>query len=282
MAAWMVNNTVGESPLWHTAEHALYWIDVREQLLLRLTPETQLLTRWQLPEVVGAAGFFDDRTLYLSLQHRVAEFDCVKGTLREVAMVEPHHPCNRLNDGKVSPSRRWYVFGSMHDRPEREATGALYCMSRSGVVTQLVDGLAVCNGIAWSHDGATLYFSDSHRGLIWRASWSEAAGTMGNVRLFATLTDATGRPDGACVDRTDTYWSAGVSAGVLNRFDANGAQLSSLPLPCRAPTMMCFAGDDESIAYVTSLVRPTWRERHPFDGALIELSFDRMTTNSVA
>ncbi|MES2613737.1 MAG: SMP-30/gluconolactonase/LRE family protein [Pseudomonadota bacterium] len=270
---WPVGNRVGESPAWHAGEQALYWIDVRGQQVLRLEPARQRLTRWQLPEVVGALALWGDGTVRLALRKHIVDLDLQTGLLRTVCSLAPHEPPgNRLNDGKRSPSGRWFIVGSMDDRQDKQASGGLYCVSNGGAVRQLHAGLVVANGIAWSPDAHTLYFSDSFRGQVWQAAWNEAEGTMGEPRPFADLGEAEGRPDGAQVDGAGRYWSAGVSAGAINILAASGERQDRIALPCRAPTMCAFgpAGD----LWVTSLVRPGW-EPTAHDGALLRLQVSR-------
>jgi sugar lactone lactonase YvrE len=266
---WPVGNRVGESPVWHAGEQALYWIDVRGPQLLRLQPGSHRITRWELPDVVGAVALKRGHLAWLALRHALVEIDLHSGRLRQVAAVEEELPHNRLNDGKTSPSGRWFVFGSMDDRPQKEATGGLYRADAAGRVEKLADGLVVANGIAFSNDGRTLYFSDSARGLVMSASWDESHGSMGRAHIIAMLGEELGRPDGAVVDAEDCYWSAGVSAGVLHRLDPNGRVRQRLPLPCRAPTMCAYGGRDAGTLFVTSLVRPHWEARGPCDGALL-------------
>jgi sugar lactone lactonase YvrE len=49
------------------------------------------------------------------------------------------------------------------------------------------------------------------------------------------------------------YWSAGISAGVLNRWTPDGKLDRQITLPCVAPTMPCFGGPDMRTVFVTSL-----------------------------
>jgi sugar lactone lactonase YvrE len=265
LQAWRVGNRVGESPCWDPSTQTLLWIDVRAPALLRLDPETNALTRWTLPEVVGAMGLAAEGRVVLALRRRLALFDMGSGRLEDLLEVadEPEH--NRLNDGKVSPSGRWFVFGSMDDRAtDKPATGALYRAAMDGGVQRLVpsapaaEGLTVANGIAFSPDARTIYHADSHAGRVWQAPWDEITGTMGQAGLLCSPDEAAGRPDGAAVAADGSYWSAGVSAGCLNRYGAQGELLEKLPLPCRAPTMPCFGGADLRTLFVTSLVRPGW------------------------
>jgi sugar lactone lactonase YvrE len=267
--AWFVGNQVGESPVWCQAEDALFWIDVRAPQLLRLCTKSAMLTRWVLPDVVGALALAGTDNVLLALRHSLVQMSLLSGLIVELAAVETDRPDNRLNDGKVSPSGRWFVFGSMDDRPQKQATGSLYRAANDGKVEKLFDGLFVANGIAWKQDASEIYFSDSHRGLLMRAGWDESTGLMGQPSVVSQLNEVLGRPDGACVDANDGYWSAGVSAGVLNLIDTDGSVARRIDLPCQAPTMCTFGEADAQTMFVTSLVRPHWANPGRWDGALL-------------
>lgn len=274
LRAWTVNNRVGESPTWDARTQTLLWIDVRAPEVLRLEPGSSMVTRWRLPEVVGALGLAQGGAVVLALMRSLALLDLKSGLLSPLLTIEEEPEGNRLNDGKVSPSGRWFVFGSMDDRAERkQATGALYCAGGDRSVRRLIGGLTVANGIAWTPDGALIFFSDSHAGKVWKASWDEEHGSVGRPELFCESGEGAGRPDGAAVDLDGNYWSAGVSAGRLNRFDPLGNRQSSFALPCRAPTMPCFGAEDLDRIFVTSLVRAGWVPgTETLDGALFSFS----------
>jgi sugar lactone lactonase YvrE len=269
--AYDVLNRVGESPAWSNSESALYWIDVRGQELLRLHPESLRLDRWALPDVVGAMVLCESGSVWLAMRHSLASLDPRTGVCADIAQLDNEPRTNRLNDGKVSPTGKWLVFGSMDDRPVKEPTGSLYVSDGAGAIRRLHSGLVVCNGIAFNPEGSRIYFSDSARGLVMRADWDEASGVMGAPTLFCTLKESMGRPDGATVDDLGNYWSAGVSAGRLNQVNAAGQLMRTIDLPCRAPTMPTFGGVDGRTMFVTSLVRPEWTSLGPFEGALLAI-----------
>ena len=273
MFAWSIRNDVGESPVWDADAGRLFWIDIRAPAVLCLDPGTGALTRWLLPEVVGALGLAGDHRLVLALQHRLALLDTSTGMLLHVADIPGEAATNRLNEGKVSPSGRWFVFGSMDDRAsDKQPVGALYRAGVDGAVQRLFHGVTVANGIAWAPDGTSILFSDSFAGKIWRASWDEQHGIMGAPTLFATSVEEEGRPDGALMGMDGNYLSAGVSAGCLNTFDRHGNRVGQRALPVRAPTMPCIGGVDGSRLFVTSLVRPGWDISATLDGALVEMA----------
>lgn len=259
LTVWRVDNRVGEGPLWDASGQCLWWVDVRAPELLRLDPAAGVVSRWRLPEPVGALAQGDDGRLLLALRTQAWVFDPATQALTRFADVETDQPANRLNEGKVSPEGRWWLVGSMDDSPtNKQARGSLYRIDADGHVERLHTGLTIANGIAWSLGGTRLYFSDSFAGRVFEADWDEAAGRMSAPRVFVDSPEADGRPDGAVVDAQGHYLSAGVSAGCLNRFAPDGHLLHKLALPCRAPTMPCFGGATGQDLFVTSLVRPDW------------------------
>jgi hypothetical protein len=127
MQAWSVRNQVGESPVWDDDSQRLLWIDVRAPAVLRLEPASGALTRWMLPDVVGALGLAGGSRVVLALRRRLGLLDLDSGELRLLPAVQQEPAHNRLNEGKVSPGGRWFVFGSMDDSAgPKQPTGALY------------------------------------------------------------------------------------------------------------------------------------------------------------
>jgi sugar lactone lactonase YvrE len=261
---------VGESPVWDDATGRLWWVDIRAPALHRTDPATGATETWPLAEPVGSLGLCRSGAVLLALKSGIHRFDPRDGTLDLLAAPERDRPMNRLNDGKVSPEGRFLV-GSMDDRPEKAATGALWRLdpgARDCVL--LTEGLIVSNGLAWSADGRMLWHSDSRASVIWTWRYDPATGAITDRREVARPDAATGRPDGAAVDAEGGYWSAGVSAGRLNRWLADGTLERVIDLPVRAPTMPCFGGPDGRTLYVTSL-RPAASPPGSLDGCLLAL-----------
>lgn len=271
VVSYAVENRVGEGPCWHPEQQCLYWIDVRGQQLLRLNPVNGVVERWDVPEVVGALALCTGSEVCIALTHKLIKLNVNTGEMTDFVVIPGEPESNRLNDGKVSPSGRWFVFGSMDDRAQKEATGALYRVSATGEAHLLHTGLKVCNGIAWNVSATHLYFSDSSEGVLYRTEWDDVQGKIGQVETFALLDEAQGRPDGGAVDCADQYWSAGVSAGCINVLSPLGQLIEKIALPCRAPTMCAFGGTRGDELYVTSLIRPQWDSPGGHDGALLRI-----------
>ena len=68
---------LGESPLWHPREQALYWIDFYGPTVHRLDPATGAYRHWTLDAAptIGSLAFADDGRLLLALENGVYLFD---------------------------------------------------------------------------------------------------------------------------------------------------------------------------------------------------------------
>jgi sugar lactone lactonase YvrE len=243
---------VGESPVWDERIGKLYFVDINAPAVFRLTPETNGLERWDMPSSIGSLGLCTDGRLIVALRDGVHFFDPETGRFDFLVNPEPGIASNRLNDGKVGPDGAFWV-GTMDERPEKERVASLYRVGADGRVAKMVEGLLVSNGLAWSADGRTMWHSDSRQRFISVYDFDPATGAMANRRDVRTMSETDGRPDGAACDAEGFYWSAGVSAGRLNRIAADGAIVEQIEMPCPAPTMPCFGGPDLLTLYVTSL-----------------------------
>jgi sugar lactone lactonase YvrE len=267
---------LGESPVWSAEEQALYWVDIIGATLNRLDPGTGQNRSWQMPEAIGSCGLRAAGGAVVALRDGFHLFDFGTERLTFLSDPEADEPRTRFNDGKVSPDGRFWA-GTMDDNPDRQPIGALYRLDPDHSWRKMVDGLIVSNGLAWSADGRTMFHSDSRGQVINAYDYDPATGTIANKRVIARPTEEIGRPDGGATDMEGFYWSAGISAGVLNRWAPDGRLDRQIPLPCAAPTMPCFGGADMKTIFITSLRQNVSAEKlaaKPLSGGIFALEVE--------
>ena len=263
---------LGEGAFWHEGQQALYFVDIRKPALFRLDPKTDALQEWAMPEAIGSFGLCRDGRAIVALKSGVSFFDFATGGFEFIVNPEPDCATNRLNDGKVGPDGRFWV-GSMDDRAERQPTAGLFRIDHDGTCTRMLDGLTISNGLAWSPDGRTMYHSDTVVPSYLQAfDYDLVTGSISHQRIVRRLTNEEGRPDGAAMDREGCYWSAGVSAGCVNRISPAGEILARYNVPMAAPTMPCFGGPDYKTLFVTSLQND--RLGHDQPGTVVSFEVD--------
>jgi len=243
----------GESPCWDAGRQALYFVDMAAPAVLRLDPASGALQAWKMPAPIGSMGLCPDERAIVALKTGVHLFDFETGRLELVADPERGRPDNRLNDGKVGPDGSFWV-GSMSSASPQRADSRLFRIAADGTCTPMVvEGLTTSNGLAWSPDGRLMYHSDSRGKFLQVFDHDPQTGAIANARRLRDFDEAEGRPDGAAMDVEGYYWSAGVSAGCINRIAPDGRIVEKYLLPVAAPSMPCFGGPDLRTLYVTSL-----------------------------
>lgn len=250
-----------ESPFWDCESQSVWLVDMHAPTLIRISPGTGAKRTWPMPCTIGSFALCEDGDALVALRDGVYRLDLTRGNLTLFARPDPDRSDNRLNDGKASPEGRFWV-GSMNESIPRRPDAALYRIDPDGTCTRVLDGLYTSNGLAWSPDGRRMYHSDSRGKTLQVFDYDPSSGRISAARLIAQLSDHQGRPDGGTVDAEGFYWSAGPSAGVLNRFNTSGRLVERYRMPVAAPSMICFGGTDLSRIFVTSLAvrRPDYTE----------------------
>jgi sugar lactone lactonase YvrE len=267
---------LGESPVWSAEEQVLYWVDIIGAALHRLDPTTGQNRSWRMPESIGSAGLRVSGGAVVALRNGFHLFDFATERLTFLSDPEADEPRTRFNDGKVSPDGRFWA-GTMDDNPDRRPIGGLYRLDPDHSWHKMVEGMIVPNGLAWSADGRSMFHSDSRGQVINTYDYDLSTGTIANKRVLARPTEEIGRPDGGATDMEGFYWSAGISAGVLNRWAPDGRLDRQIPLPCAAPTMPCFGGPDLRTIFITSLRQNVSAEKlaaKPLSGGIFALDVE--------
>ncbi len=259
---------LGESPFWHPTEAALYWCDIPGRALHRHHPATNTHREWHFDVEPASVAPLAGGGLLLAMRDGLHRFDPATGR-RTPLHAPPYDPADqRFNDGKADPLGRFWV-GTIHDRRAPEA--ALYCWdgAHNGLARH-AEGLTTCNGLGWSPDGRTQYWSDTKAHTIYAADRQPGDGALAAPRVFArfdpkpdsgALAGYGGRPDGAAVDSEGAYWVAMFEGQRLLRLAGDdGRVLQDIPLPVRCATMPCFGGADLKTLFVT-----TARDKRPDD-----------------
>jgi sugar lactone lactonase YvrE len=257
---------LGESPFWPPEQACLYWCDIPGKTLNRYTPASAQFQQWPVATEPGCCAPLPDGDLLLALRDGLFRFNPDSGQRHRLAP-PPYDPAHeRFNDGRADAHGRLWV-GTLYE-PRTPARAALYRWAGSRL-QRMAGDITVSNGLAFSPDGRTLYWSDTAAHRIFAFDFDGVDGSLSRRRVFAEfpvkqpgqdLALYGGRPDGAAVDVEGAYWCAMFEGQRLLRFAPDGRLLQELPLPVRCPTMPCFGGPDLRTLYVTSA-----RENRPAD-----------------
>jgi sugar lactone lactonase YvrE len=247
--------SLGETPLWHPGESALYWIDIADKSVHRFRPSDRTHQRWDVPSEPGCIAYCKDGGLLVAMRSGIAKLDTLNGKLFPYAEAPYDTSKIRFNDGRCDANGRLWVGTLSDDRTQR--AGELFCLEK-GWLRSAGNAVTVSNGVAFSGNGKTLYHADTTAHSIMAYEFDMAAGEIGAGRVFQHFSADKnsgygGRPDGAAVDSEDTYWCAMYEGGRLLRISSDGTILREILLPVRCPTMLAFGGEDMRTLFITTV-----------------------------
>lgn len=264
---------LGETPLWCDRTRKLWWLDIEQPKLRWFDPASGADGLGALPGTfAGTQALMADGRRLLAEDLALYASDLETGARTDMCAVEPGLD-NRLNDGRVDARGRFWV-GTMDNQLHRP-NGALYRIEGDGTANRMAEDVIVSNGIAFSPDGGTLYFTDTRRHLCFAFDLDMDDGTITSRRIFADHAATGDRPDGSCVDVDGCIWMAFFAGGRIVRHRPDGRIDTTIVLPVTNPTCLCFGGDDLKTLYVTSATKfltPGQRDAEPLAGALFAIS----------
>jgi L-arabinonolactonase len=244
-----IESILGEGPVWSEDERALYWLDVFLPAINRFDPATGINRVTPLDQPIyamalraggGAIGSFEDGIGFVDPNH---------GTINLIGDPKAGLPVN-FNDGKCDRRGRFWT-GTMA-KDWSSPIGGLYKVEPSRRITQMDDGIILSNGLGWSPDDCTMYFTDFGRRLIYAYDFDADKGTVGGRRPFIEVPEEAGFPDGMAVDAEGCLWVAHWDGWRVTRYAPDGRVRQVVRMPVQRPTSCAFGGPDLSVLYITS------------------------------
>lgn len=244
-------NQLGEGVLWSPDHGEIQWTDILGRRFWAHRPADRRTRFVDLPDRLCNFAPLGGSRLLAGFAGGLEVFDLDTGARRLIAAIEADRPTTRLNDAKLDRRGR-HVFGTMDEAPDpRRPIGAIWSYEAGRAPRALREGVRISNSIAFSPDGARLYFADTPHKRILMFDYDSAGGEIANERLFAEV-DGPGYPDGSTVDADGYLWNAEWGGARVVRYTPDGRVDRVLSLPCGQITCCAFGGDALDRLYVTS------------------------------
>jgi D-xylono/L-arabinono-1,4-lactonase len=263
------NCQCGEGPLFDPRRNVVFWTDIAaESRMFGFEVARGQHRQIYTGQTVGGFTLQEDGALLLFRATDIALFDPDTGALRVVReFADPGIP--RFNDTSAGPDGACYA-GTMG---KTNTSGGLFRLSTDTQLTELFRGTGCANGMGWSPDRRTMYWTCSSRNIINAYDYDIATGKMSNERLFHKAIDRAteGTCDGLAVDSAGIVHSARWGGGAIYSYTPDGRFLRKLDLPARYITSLCYAGPDLRDVFVTTAKQD---DASPAAGALLRFHAD--------
>ncbi len=256
----------GEGPLWHPEEGRLYWVDIPAGRMFRFDPATGEHEQCYEGPPVGGFTLQADGKLLLFMDKGAVRVwqDGFRETIIEGIEQESD---SRFNDVIADPEGRVFC-GTM---ATKDHPGRLYRLDPDGTLTVVLDAVGVSNGLGFTPDLRQVYYTDSRDRTISLFDYDRATGEIDNRRVFVTVPEGEGVPDGMTVDAEGYIWSARWGGSCLVRYAPDGSEVQRVTFPAKNVSCPTFGGPDYTDLYVTTAGGHNKAENGSGAGALFRL-----------
>ncbi|EKX33599.1 hypothetical protein GUITHDRAFT_147780 [Guillardia theta CCMP2712] len=246
------DNLLGEAPMWHEEQKALYWLDINGKKMCRYHPNSQDYKSWDLPEVAGSFAFTKSGGFLMGFASGLSWYNLETSERRLICPYEEGLP-TRPNDGKCDREGNFVIgsYNNNHRQDKKNIAGLWRLNAQTLELEEILDYRFRCsNTIAFSAEGDKMYFCDTPTQEIFRFDYSPNDKLRNKVSFWKMSEDEKGGPDGATVDNQGGLWEA--QAGnwkVVRHRPEDGAVDYEINLPFNNPTS-CAIGD--GVLYITT------------------------------
>lgn len=211
-------NGTGESPVWHAAEQALYWVDIPARQLHRWHAADGKHQVWQGDEMLACIAR-SSQGWVAGMESGIFQLQAkADGSLdsRLLSSVAHAQAGMRFNDGRCDRQGRFWAGTMLLDMQQGAHVGALYRHDGEGHLHLQQDGMIVPNGLAFSPDGARMYLSDSHPNVqkVWASTTTPTAARRATSGCSSTCAATPAAPTARLSTRTA---ATGFAATMLGR-----------------------------------------------------------------
>jgi D-xylonolactonase len=243
-------NRCGESPCWDAVAGRLLWVDNVSGDLFAHVPTTRTTSRLAAGIHVNAVAVNHDGRLAIAGAEGMFLLDHAG---RRTPVIAAHDGEQLVfNDITVGPDGSIYGGTFYWGANGLERHGRLLLIRGDGTASVLDDGITLSNGLGFSPDGRTLYFTDTMERTIHRYDVDVATGLVHDRRVFVRVPVTEGLPDGLAVDAEGFVWSAQWYAGEVVRYDPDGSVERRLAVPAQQVSSIAFGGADLADLYITT------------------------------
>ena len=237
---------LAENPLWNPDDGCLYWEDIPAGKIHRLHLATNRHAQLYSGEKVGGFTFQANGDLLL---FRVNDIASLKPDGHvEVLRKFFDEGVERFNDVVADPAGRVFA-GTIGKTPE---SGGLFRVDLDGTISLLFRGTGCSNGMGFSPDLKTFYWTCSTRRRIYSFAYDRATGNLSGEKVIYEASADEGIPDGMTVDCDGHLWSARWDGFAVVHHAPDGKFLERFSFPVAKVSSLCFGGPNLDQFFLTT------------------------------
>jgi sugar lactone lactonase YvrE len=256
---------VGEGPVWDEDTGNLHWVDLLGRRFYGYHWATK--TSSIVKEGIEITGFANNRPGGFVIANTQGIWTWDGGEQISLVASEVNGVKCRMNDAIADPAGRFLAASCFYEADREYPLGHLIQVGGDGRASILDEGIHIANGLGFSPDCQTLYFTDSAARCIYAYDYDVEKGSARNRRVVIKVPENEGLPDGMTVDAEGFIWSAQWYGSGVVRYDPEGRVERRIAVPAKQTSSVAFGGEDLTDIFITSAGRsfPTPLMPHGYD-----------------
>jgi sugar lactone lactonase YvrE len=236
---------LAENPIWDARRERFYWTDIPADKIHSCGPGGQDLKTYQTGASVGGFTLQKDGSLLLFRVNDFCVYDLEKGVLSSVPV--SMEGARRFNDVIAAPDGS-VLAGTIGKTAD---SGGLYHFTPSGHARKLFSGTGCSNGMGFSPDLRTFYWTCSTTRKIFSFVWMPEGPDVDSKKVFYDVPEGEGIPDGMTVDTRGHIWTARWDGYRVLELDPSGCKVQEIRYPRGRVSSVCFGGSEYDILFAT-------------------------------
>jgi sugar lactone lactonase YvrE len=244
-----ITSELGEGPTYDPATDTAWWFNIKGRKLHALQLSTMAKTVHDLPFMGSVLAVIDAGRQLIVSDEGVFVRETASSKLSLMTRLE-NKAGNRSNDGRVHPSGA--LWASTMGRKAEKHAGAIYHVAGE-TVTRLFPDITIPNGICFSPDGATAYFTDTDVNHLMRVALDPETGLpVGEPAVLSDESVTPGGVDGSVCDADGLIWNARWGSGAVEVYRPDGTKIAAHAVPATQSSCPAVIGPNLDRLLVTS------------------------------
>ena len=255
------HSIVGEGPLYDDRRDRLFWSDIDSGRMFSLDVPTGHHRQIYTGPKVGGYTLQQNGDLLLFRQNDIALFnpDTAPTALGDISTPGSYSPVKvlrmfedegsvRFNDVIATPAGD-VLAGTIG---KTGTSGGLFLVRPDLSITLLHRGTGCANGLAFTPDLSTCYWTCTSRRTIYAYDFDPRTSQLSRERPFITAEPDTGYPDGLTIDRDGNLYSARWAGGAIHVYSPSAHPLEVIRFPVKTISSCVFGGKTLTQLFATS------------------------------